>query len=364
MGKLECIRRICHQLACPVFGQPAELVAWMGAVQAQEYAMAKWAVGVRLKEGRCTEVDKALQEGKIVRTHIMRPTWHYVAGEDLRWMLQLSSVRIRKAVDGWVKGSGLDIPESDYSRCNDLLGRMLEGRRHLSREEIGAELRRAGMIVADDRTRRYLLRAELEGIVCSGGDKCGKPTYALLHEQVGARRVLSREEALGELADRYFRSHSPAGLADFVWWSGLTLTEARQAVGLLEGKLIKERFGGEELWVHETCREEKPGEDVCFLPPFDEYLIAYKDRTGVLAPEYFPKAFNRWGTFYPVLLCGGRIAANWSKTVRRGNLVFTVTWFGNKPAAGKREVERAARRFAAFHYPENLPEIRVEYSKA
>lgn len=363
MRELEYLRRACHQLSRPAFGRPEELVAWMGAVQAQEYTMAKWAVGVRLQEGRCTAVDKALQEGKIVRTHIMRPTWHYVAGEDLHWMLQLSSERVRKAIDGWVKGSGLDIPESDYSRCNDLLGRMLEGKHHLSREEIETELGRAGMAVADDRTKRYLLRAELEGIVCSGGDKQGKPTYALLYEQVGPGRSLSREEALAELAGRYFRSHSPAGIADFAWWSGLPLTEARRAAGLLEGKLIREKFGEKEFWVHESCREEEAEEAVCFLPPFDEYLIAYKDRASVLDPEYFPKAFNKWGIFYPVILCGGRLAGNWSKSVKRGRMVFTVTWFGNKPAAGKQDVEKAAKRYAAFCFPEGLPEIGVEYRK-
>ena len=187
MGTLTNIRMACHQLAEPEFGHPADLVGWMGAMQAQDYTMSKWAVGLRLKSATIAQVNEALAKGEIVRTHIMRPTWHYVAGKDLRWMLQLTSSRLKKVIDSWVKASGLDISENQYTQCNDLIGKMLSGGNCLTREEIEMELGHAGVPVTGDRVRRYVLRAEMEGIVCSGADKNGKPGYALLDEQVAGR---------------------------------------------------------------------------------------------------------------------------------------------------------------------------------
>ena len=173
MGTLTDIRMACHQLAEPEFGHPADLVGWMGAMQAQDYTMSKWAVGLRLKSATIAQVNEALAKGEIVRTHIMRPTWHYVAGKDLRWMLQLTSSRLKKVIDSWVKASGLDISENQYTQCNDLIGKMLSGGNCLTREEIEMELGHAGVPVTGDRVRRYVLRAEMEGIVCSGADKNG-----------------------------------------------------------------------------------------------------------------------------------------------------------------------------------------------
>ena len=210
--KIPNIRLLNQQLLSPLFSQPKELVSWMGAMQAQDYTMSKWAVGLRLKSATIAQVNEALAKGEIVRTHIMRPTWHYVAGKDLRWMLQLTSSRLKKVIDSWVKASGLDISENQYTQCNDLIGKMLSGGNCLTREEIEMELGHAGVPVTGDRVRRYVLRAEMEGIVCSGADKNGKPGYALLDEQVAPASSLPREEALARLAVNYFRSHSPATL--------------------------------------------------------------------------------------------------------------------------------------------------------
>ena len=157
MGTLTDIRMACHQLAEPEFGHPADLVGWMGAMQAQDYTMSKWAVGLRLKSATIAQVNEALAKGEIVRTHIMRPTWHYVAGKDLRWMLQLTFSRLKKVIDSWVKASGLDISENQYTQCNDLIGKMLSGGNCLTREEIEMELGHAGVPVTGDRVRRYVL---------------------------------------------------------------------------------------------------------------------------------------------------------------------------------------------------------------
>lgn len=325
--KFTDIRMTCHQLSGAEYSRPGDLLEWMGAMQAQDYRMAKWAVGIRLKEGTLEAVDRALQTGEIVRTHVMRPTWHFVAGKDIRWMLKLSSQRVRKAVDSWTKGSGADIPESLYTKCNDWIGKMLSGRQCMTKEEIETELERQGIVTAEERVRRYLLRAETEGIVCSGGDKNGKPTYALLDEQVPQADDRCREEMLAELARRYFRSHSPASIQDFCWWSGLPVTEAREAVESIRGELIREVWEDREGWIYRSSGECRKSKVVHLLPAYDEYLIGYKNRSEVLDEKYYPKAFNRWGIFYPVVLYQGHIVGNWSKTEKGNRKSIRISCF-------------------------------------
>ncbi len=346
--KIADIRLVSQQLALPDFERPEELVSWMGAVQAQDYTMSKWAIGVRIKSGTLRQIDEAIRKGEIVRAHVMRPTWHFVAGKDLRWMQQLTAPRIKKTVDAWVKASGMVIPESMYTKCNDLIGKMLSGHRCLTREEIEQELDRAGMPTADDRVRRYLLRAETEGLVCNGADRAGKPAYTLVDEHIPFSRKLQREEALAELALRYFRSHSPATVKDFVWWSGLTVSEAKQAIGLIQGQLVREISGSQELWCYAFYKERKGKEVLHFLPPYDEYLVSYKDRTPVLLQKYHPKAFNRWGIFYPVVLYNGQIVGNWKKISEKGELQCATSFFESEPEVDAGMIRKAEESYRNF----------------
>lgn len=346
---LKSVRVFSHQLVCPAFDHPRDLVAWMGAVQAQDYTMAKWAIGLRLKTATCSMIDEALGKGEIVRTHVMRPTWHLVAGEDVRWMLKLSGQRIRMAMASWVKGSGLEIPESLYMKCNALIEKILAGNKSLTRQEIGEALVKAG-VAMEHRSINYLMsRAEIDGIVCSGADKGGKSTYALLEEHVAPVRELCREESLAKLAVNYFRSHSPASLNDFVWWSGLSVTEAKQAIGLIGGQMIAEVFDGQQLWMHESCCQRgKAAEVVHFLPSFDEYLISYKERTTVMELQHHPKAFNRWGIFYPVVLHNGQIVGNWNKSVKKGVMTMGTSFFEPDGHPDEQLLRLAEDRYKAF----------------
>lgn len=220
MNRLTDIRLHAQQLVAPQFDDPAELIRWMGMVQAQEYSSAKWAVALRLRTPAAAPVEEALREGRILRMHIMRPTWHFIAAEDVRWMLHLSARRIRAANASFAKGNGCGLDEGDYLRCSRLLERILGGGNHLTRQQIAGELERAGMAVDAPRLNRLMMHAETDGVVCSGADRAGKPTYALLAERVPQAVDLPEEEALALLALRYFRSHSPATFDDFVWWSG------------------------------------------------------------------------------------------------------------------------------------------------
>ena len=212
------IRVASQQLEQPRFESPKELVSWMGAIQAQEYEMAKWAIGIRLRSSSLETVNEALYKGDILRTHVMRPTWHFVAAEDIRWMLMLSSERIKAAVMSYAKGHFGKIEKTLFTRYLDQIGKILEGYKSLTKQEIAEHFCCSGILVEADNHRmtRFMVRAEQEGIVCSGEDKGGKYTYALLEERVPPVPEITKDEALARLARSYFRSHAPAVLQDFI----------------------------------------------------------------------------------------------------------------------------------------------------
>ena len=237
------IRLFAQQLAEPRFDSPEDVVGWMGAVQAQDVSMSKWAVGMRTKNPSLRAVEKALAAGTVLRLHILRPTWHYVLPENVRWMLQLTGPRIKKAWMGYGKTAGLGLNEEACASANKLLEKTLRGKA-MSAEEIAAAFGRAGFAYDTHRVRYLLGCAEADGLLCGGPEKGNKNTYALLAERAPQAKDLPREEALARLARLYFQSHSPASLADFTWWSGLSQSEAKAAVRLIKEELTEETFGG------------------------------------------------------------------------------------------------------------------------
>lgn len=320
------IRVISQQLANPQFESAKELVRWMGAVQAQDYNMSKWAIGIRLKQGTIQHVEEALERGEILRTHVMRPTWHYVAAEDIRWMIGLTGERVKKAYTAYA--SRLEIDEKQYTKCVDTLGKMLEGHNHLTKQEIGEAFQNASLCIDISQANSFINRAEALGIICSGVDKNKKATYALLDERVPPTKALHKDEALALLATRYFSSHAPASLQDFIWWSGLTATEAKQAIRQIEPELVKDRFATEELFVHRSCNDTQLADQVVrFLPSYDEYLISYKNRTAVLDLKHHSKAFNNFGIFYPVIMYNGRVVGNWKKKTTKDKFKIETSFF-------------------------------------
>ncbi len=341
------IRVVSQQLANPTFKTPKDIVSWMGAIQAQDYAMSKWAVGIRSESITIKDVEEALQRGEIVRTHIMRPTWHLVPAEDLRWMIKLSSYRLKTPLESYSKHLG--IPEDFYIRTIPLVEKVLGGNKHLTKQEIGEELDRMGMKTELHWIHYAMFRSEIEGIVCNGIDKGKKQTYTLIDERIAPTPELHKEEALAKLAKRYFQSHSPASVQDFSWWSGLTLTELKQAVHLISNELISETFASEKLLVHESYHHyRKPDDQLHFLPAYDEYLISYKDRKNVLDPEHQHKAFSNNGLFRPVILYRGQIVGNWKKVIKKGNLTIETTFFDQDAVIDQELIKQAENKYKAF----------------
>lgn len=347
--KISNIRLLNQQLLNPLFSSPKELVSWMGAMQAQNYPMVKWAVGMRLKSATVQTVDEALHKGEILRTHVMRPTWHLVAAEDIRWMLKLSAQRIIAANDSYAKGYDLEISEELYKKSYHLLEKILCGNKSLTRQEIADHFNRSGIQVDTHRMTRFMSRAEQAGIVCSGKDKEGKCTYALLEERVAPVPEITKDEALARMARSYFRSHSPAVLQDFIWWSGLPISEARQAIYLIESELTSEQWNGETWYVHNACRTRgKVTGCLHLLPSYDEYLLGYKDRTDVLPKEHYPKAFTNNGLFYPVILHEGQVIGNWNKSARKGGKQIEHTCFRLHDSLNEEVLTQEKERYIRF----------------
>lgn len=345
---VEILRTYGHQLADQAFEDARELVSYMGAVQGQDIDMCKWAVGMRLRQPSLAHVREALDSGRLIRTHILRPTWHVVSADDIRWMLDTCGSRLRSVyMTSW--GKHYDIDEKTYTQFRDGAAKLLTGTEGLTIHELTAALNDAGYDWSAEQVKVMLCIGEVEGFVCNGRERSRKHTYALLDERVPAAPGISREEAGSRLARKYFRSHSPASIEDFIWWSGFTGTEAKAAVGAIGGELTKDRYEGGKLYVHESCiKDSVPDEEVHLLPPYDEYLISYKDRTHVLDPKYSSKAHNNYGIFQPVVFYKGKIVGNWKKAAKKGKIEIETTFFTKTGAPGKRKLQAAIERYVDF----------------
>lgn len=341
-------RLITQQLLNPSFNNAKDLVSWMGAIQGQDYTMVKWALGVRLQASTYNDVQLSFQRADIIRTHILRPTWHLVAAEDLRWMLSLSGERLSRSCK--LYGDKMISDKKVYTKIYNLFEKLLAGNNHLTKQEINTEIIRIGIPTENHLLNNFLMAAEGDGIICSGADKGNKPTFALLEERVPPQKKRTKQEALAELALRYFKSHSPASFNDFLWWSGLNISEAREAVNLLGSDLIKDRFAGYDLYIHQSCPALQEYDDLLhFLPPYDEYLISYKDRTAALELVHHPKAFTNYGIFYPVIMYNGRIVGNWKKISKKGTISIETIFFDKKTKVKKALLKAAEERYKAFY---------------
>jgi hypothetical protein len=257
------IRLRNHRLAGPRFKSPVEVVRWFGAVQAQEYAAAKWALALRTKRATDRDVEDAFDRGDIIRTHVLRPTWHFVLPEDLRWMLELTAPRVKQAMA--FHGRWLGVDEKAVQRAKAVLAKALSGGRYLTRAQLSALLNATGQRLA-----HLVMFAELDALVCSGPRRGKQFTYALVDERCPKTAPLGRDEALGRLAHRYFRSHGPALPQDFAWWSGLTVKDARRAIEIA-GVTVRDGY------LSKSWRPAPRG-TAQVLPNFDEFFLAYKVR--------------------------------------------------------------------------------------
>jgi Winged helix DNA-binding domain len=337
-------RLISQHIAYPMPETPAELVAWLGAVQAQDYAGGKWALGLRLPNTTDADIEQALADRAIVRTWPMRGTLHFVAPADVPWMLALLTPRmIERAA---ARHRQLELDDAIFARSRKLFVKTLQGGKLLSRDAMYRLLEQAGISPAGQHGNHILWRLAHEGLICFGAREGKQQTFVLLDEWLPATRPLDREEALAELARRYFTGHGPATVQDFAWWSGLRTADAKAGVQLVWSQLAREVVGGQTYWSADHPPVVRAKRAAAYLlPPFDEYLVGYKDRADVLDPVH---GENVHDMLSPTVVIGGRVVGTWGRSLRKGTAVIAYHPFAGFSEADHRALAKAARRYGEF----------------
>ncbi|PWB28415.1 winged helix DNA-binding domain-containing protein [Flavobacterium sp. HTF] len=331
---------------------PQEIVQHLGAMQAQDYTMAKWAIGSRCDASE-KEIEEAIDSGKIIRTHILRPTWHFVSAEDIYWMLDISGPQVNRMAISAAKKFGYDIKKLEQVKIS--IEKLLAGNNHLTREEIMRELNVKKTSSDDFLSAAIMMNAELDGLVCNGKMRGKKITYALLEERVSKpKSKLSKEEGLAKLAKRYFESHGPATLLDFSWWSGFAPTICKSAINAIELQLNHITIDNQDYWFEKTSHNvDQFRESVHFLPAFDEILISYKTREVSILTEHQSNAFTNNGIFKPIILENGKVIGTWKRTVKKDQIKIETQFFHET------EIHKKEILFEAIKPFENYLESKV-----
>jgi len=336
-----------QHLLSPKLKDPIDVLKSLVAVQAQDYSGAKWALGQRTTG--CTDevVEQAFTDGRILRTHLMRPTWHFVAREDIGWLLDLTAPRVSAVSASYFRKAELD-PKTT-NKINRAFEKALEGGRQLTRAELREVSKRAGVEPGDSvRMGHIMLRAELDGVVCSGGRRGKQFTYALVSERAPNARRLEEDEALGELSSRYFATRGPATLHDFVWWSGLTMSQVKRAVEIAK---VKSEVINETSYWSTGPRNNKTehAEGIAhLLPPYDEYFISYKDRSAAMHPNFSQALTAEKLIFDSPFTMDGLVVGGWRRPNGGKNKSVLFKPFLELNRKDKKAVQVALHRYFQF----------------
>ena len=329
------------------FSTPADVVRWMTAMQAQDFAGAKWSVGLRLPGSTEADVESALAAGTIVRSWPMRGTLHFVTAEDLGWMLDLTADRLVAGATSRRAALGLD--DVQLERARDASREALAGGRVLTRDQMQEVFERAGVSPHGQRGYFVLRYLSLTGTLCFGPPRSKQQNFVLLDEWVRSPRRLEHDEALGELARRYFLSRGPATIKDFAWWSSLTTTDARRGLAVASTELA-------ELEVDDTRYYLSPEADATpgaggtrALPGFDEYLLGYQDRSAQLAPERARMVVpGSNGMFMPTIVHDGIVVGTWKRSITPRAVRVEALPFAALSARAEAGFARASAEYSAF----------------
>jgi hypothetical protein len=343
------LQRLANQrIVGPKFEHPAQVVRWMGAIQAQDYAQAVWAIGLRTTSAVLSAVEQAIADKQIVRTWPQRGTIHFVPAEDVRWMLQLSAARTIAGDRRRQAQLGLD--QDIMERSRQLFYDALRGGGRLTRAEMMALLAQDGIAPENQRGYHILWYAAQTGLICMGPMQAKQQTFVLLEEWVPDGKSLPREEALAELARRYFTSHGPATLPDFARWAGLTLTDARVGLSAVGDGLVSQTKEGSEYWLSSQVPQIATGEveGIYLLPGFDEYLIGYSERGMVLPNEHMDRVVPGGnGIFQPVIVAAGQVVGTWKRKIKKDTLEITLKPF-TRLSVPRESILAAAQCYSHF----------------
>lgn len=332
-----------QRLTQPVCSTPEEAVAWSGAVQAQEYQDSKWSLAMRMTSASDGIIEEAFTAGRILRTHVMRPTWHFVIPQDIRWLLELTAPRVNTVAGSYYRQQNLD--DALFARANDIFAKALEGGKFLTRQELKQALVESGIESNNLRMSFIVMRAELDAVICSGPRRGKQFTYALLTERAPQAHSLPREEALAELTRRYYTSHGPATARDFSWWSGLTVADCKAGIEMLGSELSNKEVDGQMYYFSASIAEAPdPTQTAFLLPIYDELIVGYSNfsqsRTGGqdVSVELMYNA-----TFFH-----GGIIGSWKRTIQKKEVQITLAPFVPMNPEQEQAVLAAAGRYGDF----------------
>lgn len=328
---------------------PAEVVQWQGAVQSQDYAGAKWAIGLRTNGLSKPDVDRAFADGSILRTHLLRPTWHFVTPADIRWMLALTAPRVHQANAFMYRK--LELDSAILKRSCSILEKTLRGNQHLTRPELVSALNKAGIPTADTlRGTYFIMYAELEGVICSGPRRGKQFTNALLEERAPVFKEITPEAALAELVTRYFQSHGPATLHDFCIWSGLTMADARRGIEMVKSQFENEEIDGQTYWFRDQkLPARKNSLTAHLLPNYDEYFIGFKDRGAILKHIRESEIEKDDPALLAnVLILDGQVVGGWRRELKKNEVQVEASLIAKLTKTDKQTITQAAEQFAKF----------------
>lgn len=334
------LRLAAQRLLGSPHDSPEGVVQSLLAVQAQDFLGATWAVAQRTQRGLGSSVDEAYQAGRILRTHVLRPTWHFVAPSDLRWLLALTAPRIHAQSASYYKKAGLDDAAAKQSATR--IARALSAGRHLTRAELARAIDPKDKALSGNRLAWFIMRAELDGLIVSGKMRGKQHTYALLEERAPAATALSREDALTRIAIGYVSGHGPAQAEDLAWWAGLTKSDAERGLAGARGVLEPLRLGEQRYWALPGSRRAPAGPRVHLLPSYDELIVAFKDRSAMIDPGIDPSTELLLGQ---AIVSGGRVIGSWTRTLRAKEVVISAQLLRPLSTAESEGLAAAAARY-------------------
>jgi len=329
-------------------GEAADVVKWLVAVQAQDFAGAKWSLGLRLRKATDSQIERAFNEGAILRTHLLRPTWHFVTPADIGWLLALTAPRVHAASAHMVRS--LELDAAVFKRSNAALAKALQGGQHLTRSELEEVLQKVGIATDVGNRMAYLMMgAELDGVICSGPRRGKQFTYALLEDRAPQAKTMERDEALAELSRRYFASRGPATVQDFAKWSGLTAADAGRGLEVVQHGLRHVVLDGQAYWHPKSRPPHNDGSPTAhLLSNYDEYISSYKDRSAILSEEHGALLWGRGNALAYVIVVDGLIVGTWKRALMRDSVVIETNPFRRLTHAEKGAITEAAQRYGRF----------------
>jgi hypothetical protein len=329
--------------------RPKQVVEWLAAVQAQDYAGAKWALGQRMHDATDDAIERAFAKGDILRTHVLRPTWHFVSPADIRWLLMLTAPRVHAASTYMYRKLGIDA--ALVRRSNAALTKALSGGNQLTRDELRVVLEAAGVPTKGELRMGYIMMyAELEGLACSGARRGKQFTYALLDDRAPALRTLERDDALAELTRRYFMSRGPATVHDFAKWSGLTITDCRKGLEAVKDDLERESIDGKEYWFapFKAGALKKQLVTAQLLSIYDEYVSGYKDRSAIVSATNGARLVAMGNALSGIVVVNGQIAGVWKRVFGDGAVKVWMDLFGRLKNTETSALHSALEKYGDF----------------